>query len=185
MPPAQRREQLLDAALHVIAQAGYGGVTIEAIAREAGVTRPVVYGAFDNLAALLHALFERQEQRALAQLAEAVPADLDTDAAILDGFHAFLLAVRRDPDTWRPILLPPEGTPAVVRERVQRNRAEIRRRLEELVALGRHRGSGDLELFARTIQVAAEEAGRLVLTDPERYPPERLTRYAAALLRDT
>lgn len=180
MPPAQRREQLLDAALHVIAEAGYGGVTIEAIAREAGVTRPVVYGAFDNLGGLLHALFERQEQRALAQLAEAVPAELETDAAILDGFHAFLLAVARDPDTWRPILLPPEGTPEVVRERVQRNRAEIRRQLEQLVALRR---GGDLELLAYTIQVAAEEAGRLVLTDPERYPPGRLARYAASLLR--
>src|SRR5438309_6882950 len=37
MPPAQRREQLIDAALGVILDHGYGGVSIEAIARTAGV----------------------------------------------------------------------------------------------------------------------------------------------------
>jgi AcrR family transcriptional regulator len=189
MPPEQRREQLLDAALRVIAAEGYGGVTIEAIAREAGVTRPVVYGPFENLGELLHALFERQEQRALSQIAEAVPADFgdrDTDEAIVDGIHAFLLAVASDPNTWRPILLPPESTPAVVRERVDRNRAQILRRLEQLAAWGLERRGGpaglDIELLARTILVAGEEAGRLVLTDPDRYPPERLKRYAAAML---
>jgi AcrR family transcriptional regulator len=47
---------LLDAALSVIAEEGYGGVTIEAIARKAGVTRPVVYNLFHDLAELLGAL---------------------------------------------------------------------------------------------------------------------------------
>ena len=40
MAPEQRREQLIDAALDVILERGYGGVSIEAIAREAGITRP-------------------------------------------------------------------------------------------------------------------------------------------------
>jgi AcrR family transcriptional regulator len=42
MPAIDRREQLLDAALRVINRDGYGGVSIEAIAREADVSRPVV-----------------------------------------------------------------------------------------------------------------------------------------------
>jgi AcrR family transcriptional regulator len=40
MPREERREQLLDAAMAVIARDGYAGVSIDAIAREAGVTRP-------------------------------------------------------------------------------------------------------------------------------------------------
>ncbi|HUE26487.1 MAG TPA: helix-turn-helix domain-containing protein, partial [Solirubrobacteraceae bacterium] len=55
MPPAERREQLIDAALDVILRHGYGGVSIEAIARTAGVTRPVVYDHFPNLGRLLQA----------------------------------------------------------------------------------------------------------------------------------
>ena len=73
MPPEQRREQLIDAALNVILKEGYRGVSIEAIAREAGVTRPVVYDHFTNLARLLHALVEREEHYSLGQLADVVP----------------------------------------------------------------------------------------------------------------
>src|SRR5436305_5550776 len=76
MPPEQRREQLIDAALSVILKQGYRGVSIEAIAREAGVTRPVVYDHFPNLGRLLHALVEREERYSLVQLAEVVPEDL-------------------------------------------------------------------------------------------------------------
>ena len=59
----------------MILKQGYGGVSIEAIAREAGVTRPVVYDHFPNLARLLHALVEREEHYSLGQLALVVPED--------------------------------------------------------------------------------------------------------------
>ena len=41
LSPEARREQLLDAALRVLVRDGFDQVTIEAIAQEAGVTRPV------------------------------------------------------------------------------------------------------------------------------------------------
>src|SRR5580700_10867445 len=75
MPPDDRRQQLLDAALGVILEQGYAGVSIEAIARSAGVTRPVVYDHFPNLGSLLGALLDREEESALAQLAEVLPTD--------------------------------------------------------------------------------------------------------------
>ena len=53
MSPSKRREQLIDAALRVIITHGYEGVSIEAIARTAGVTRPVIYDHFPNLGSLL------------------------------------------------------------------------------------------------------------------------------------
>jgi len=39
---ARRREQLLDAALHLAATEGISSVTMEGVARGAGVTKPVV-----------------------------------------------------------------------------------------------------------------------------------------------
>src|SRR5947209_9756606 len=118
MPPEQRREQLIDAALNVILKEGYRGVSIEAIAREAGVTRPVVYDHFANLARLLHALVEREEQLSLGQLAHVVPADpgdRDPVEFFSSGVRQFLEAVQSRPATWRLILLPLEGTPEIVR----------------------------------------------------------------------
>src|SRR5436305_13666898 len=108
MPPQQRREQLIDAALSVILQHGYGGVSIEAISRAAGVTRPVVYDHFPNLPQLLHALVEREERCALEQLAYVVPedpADADPLALLAAGVGRFLRAVISRPATWRIILL--------------------------------------------------------------------------------
>src|ERR1700749_5293019 len=74
MPPEKRREQLIDAALNVIVEQGYEGVSIESIARMAGVTRPVIYDHFSNLGRLLQALIEREEAYALSQLDDVVPA---------------------------------------------------------------------------------------------------------------
>ena len=73
LPPAERREQLIDAALGLIIDQGYAGVSIEAVARVAGVTRPVVYDHFPNLGRLLAALVEREEKYAVAQLEMIVP----------------------------------------------------------------------------------------------------------------
>lgn len=190
LPAEQRREQLLDAALRVIARDGYEAVSIEAIAQQAGVTRPVVYGSFENLAVLLGALFERQKTRALAQLAELLPADpgeIDPDELYVEGVRGFLTRVAADPDTWRLILLGPESTPSAVRKQVRRSRESLVVMVEQLVGWGVARRGGpvgldDIELAARSIVTLCEDAARLVLTDPDRYPPERIARFAAVVL---
>src|ERR1700740_1380798 len=73
MSPDKRREQLIDAALSVITEQGYERVSIEAIAKVAGVARPVIYDPFPNLGSLLRALIEREERYALNQLSAVVP----------------------------------------------------------------------------------------------------------------
>jgi AcrR family transcriptional regulator len=189
MPPEQRREQLLDAALGVILELGYSGVSIEAIARAAGVTRPVVYDHFPNLGRLLHALVEREERIALEQLEHVVPEDVGAippGELLTGGVLRFLDAVASRPATWRLILLPPAGTPAMVRQHVETNRAQTLERIERIVRWALQRpdlpDDLDLELTARAIRDLGEEAGRMVLTDPERYPPERYQRFAESVM---
>jgi AcrR family transcriptional regulator len=46
LPPAERREQLIDAALTVAARDGHEGLAFEAVAARAGVTRNLVYHYF-------------------------------------------------------------------------------------------------------------------------------------------
>jgi AcrR family transcriptional regulator len=192
MPPEQRREQLIDAALEVILEHGYGGVSIEAIARAAGVTRPVVYDHFPDLARLLHALVEREERFSLEQLEEVVPlasidpGPLDPAEVLAGAVRRFLDAVVARPATWRLILLPLEGTPALVREHVEVNRAQIVKRIEALVQqsidLGQLPRALDVELAARAIRDLAEDAGRAVLTDPKRFTPDRYERFVQTVL---
>ena len=190
MAPEKRREQLIDAALNVIVEQGYEGVSIESIARMAGVTRPVIYDHFSNLGRLLQALIEREEAYALAQLDDVVPSAPQTagdpPALFAAGVRRFLDAVTSRPDTWRIILLPPEGTPAIVREHVETNRARLLARLTEFVgwavAQADIRADLDIEICARAILRLSEEAGRMVLTDPERFSPERYKRFARTLM---
>jgi AcrR family transcriptional regulator len=189
LPPEQRREQLLDAALSVILEQGYSGVSIEAIARIAGVTRPVVYDHFPNLGRLLHALVEREEHYALAELEDVVPedpGDHQPSALLSRGVRRFLEAVLRRPATWRIILLPLDGTPAIIRDQVEMNRARMDERIVSLVRWAADRpelpDDLDIELTAKAIRHLSEEAGRMVLTDPDRYPPERYERFVEAVM---
>src|SRR3954452_12928117 len=46
MPPAQRREQLIDSALEIAAREGHENLAFEAVANRAGVTRNLVYHYF-------------------------------------------------------------------------------------------------------------------------------------------
>jgi AcrR family transcriptional regulator len=189
MAPEQRREHLIDAALEVILERGYAAVSIEAIAREAGITRPVVYDHFPNLNRLLHAVIEREERIALGQLAEVVPGqpgEHDPGELLATGVARFLDAVTSRPATWQLILLPLEGTPSIVREHVKVNRATVLAQIEALVrwALERRDGSLklDVQLTARSIRDWSEQAGRMVLADPDRYPPERYERFVKDFL---
>jgi AcrR family transcriptional regulator len=190
MPPEQRREQLIDAALSVILEQGYGGVSIEAIARAAGVTRPVIYDHFPNLGTLLHTLVEREERYSREQLERVVPddpGDSDPVEVLAGSVRRFLDAVTARPTTWRIILLPLDGTPAIVRQHVETHRAKILERIERLVhwAINRNELPSDLdvELTARAIRDLGEEAGRMVLTDPKRYSPDRYERFVQSVMR--
>jgi AcrR family transcriptional regulator len=191
LPPGQRRTQLLDAALSVIVQHGYEGVSIEAIARTAGVTRPVIYDHFSNLGQLLQALIEREEHYALEQLAAVVPEAPsgvgDPAELFAAGVRRFLDAVTARPESWRIILLPPEGTPTMVREQVERNRAAVQERIETMVRWAMERSAIpqdlDVELSARAIRSLSEEAGRQVLTNRQRYSPERYETFVLAVMK--
>jgi AcrR family transcriptional regulator len=188
LPRAERREQLLDATLRIIAADGFGGVSMEAVAREADIAKTVVYDAFGKQRKLLKALLEREQERVLSAIAAAMPTmPLAGEPAeiLAEGLEAVLDAVRRHPDTWRLILLPADGTPPTVRAEVERHRARILHQMEPLVAWGAERlgfGHLDPELTAHVILGNAENAARLTLTEPQRFPPERLSSFAVEVL---
>jgi AcrR family transcriptional regulator len=177
MKAPARREHLLDAAKAAIAEDGFHGVSIESVARRAGITRPIVYRHFEDLSALLDALVVRETARALDQL--ALPSELGGDPreGLLDTLRAYLQAVESDPVTWRLVLVPPEGAPVLLRKRIAAGRAAVVKQLAATTA-----SSPDPELTARALSAVADEAARLLLSDPERYPVERLLDHARWLL---
>lgn len=183
MSAADRREQLLDVTTAMVAEHGFSAVTIEAVARQAGITRPIVYEHFGDLPGLLTAAVNRETARALAQVSETEVSELTPSSArdlLIESLQAFLHAVRGHPTTWRLVLMPIAGAPRILHTLIEDGRSAVLARLAHAVgpALAREGESADAELTARALSAMADEYARLVLTDPQRYPPDRLLAHA-------
>ena len=176
LTPEQRREQLLDVVLDVIDADGVGAVSVDSVARRAGVTRPVVYNHFSDSDDMLRASLDRESKRALDQLVGAIPRHDDEDLA--RAFHHFfevhLRAVAEAPQRWRSVfLIAPSVTPAL-HKRVARIRTRI---ANEFEAALRHSGRhADPEMLANHLLAALWDSGRLLLVSPKEFTHERLLR---------
>ncbi|AZQ37968.1 TetR/AcrR family transcriptional regulator [Streptomyces cyaneochromogenes] len=188
LPIAERREQLLDAALAVIVSDGYDRVSIDAIAKRADVARAVVYSAFGDLNALLTALLDRQQARAFDRLLRTVPdvdALRDPAAFVAEAVRRMGAMLEQDPDTWRLILLTPGNTPTVVRDRIEADRERFRRRVEAWISRVLADGGDprlDPQVLAHALVACAEHFGRIALTDPGRFTADRLIGQAQVIL---
>jgi AcrR family transcriptional regulator len=161
-----RREQILDVTEAIVQTAGFHAVSIDRVAREAGITRPVVYTHFGDLDGLLNALVDRGNRGTLEALAQIVPEPGGRPGEVLvDSLRRFLETVRADPVTWRLALMPPESAPQLLGERIARDRANVVRALARVVAPWLP-AEADPELAARAAVAVAEEAARIVLDDP-------------------
>lgn len=164
----------------MIVSDGYDRVSIDAIAKRADVARSVVYGAFENLDALLTALLDRQQARAFGRLLETIPrtADLREPASfVTEAVRGMSAMLRADPDTWRLILLTPGTMPTVVRDRIEADRERFRRRVEQWlshVLADRDGPALDPRVLAHALVACAEHFGRTALTDPGRFDPPHL-----------
>ncbi|WP_328608198.1 TetR/AcrR family transcriptional regulator [Amycolatopsis sp. NBC_00345] len=189
MPIDVRRAQVLDAALRLILRDGYAAATMEAIAREVQLAKPRVYSAYPGRGPLLAALLEREQQRMVATLAEAMPAfteDGDVDTILATAMTNLLESATAHPDSWRLLMLATDDTPAEVRDHTAAGREFALQRLRALLDWGRDRRPGlaelDLEIAAQSLLAVGEHAVRLVLTRPEEFTPQRYARFTRSLL---
>jgi len=181
---------VLDAAFELFLEHGYDGTSMEAVARAAGVTKPVVYDCFASKEELFTALLRREETRVLGQIAAALPrgADRDDPELVLgDALTAFLQAVADSPAAYRVIFLGEGGANAAVARHIRAGRRDQVQAITVLVTewLRRHRPGVDAEsaapLVAHALVGMAEGAARALLTEDGAWTPESLGRALGAL----
>ena len=187
--PADRRPDILDAAFAVFQRHGYFGASMDSIAAEAGVSKPVVYGCFDTKDELFVALVEREEQRVLGEIAAALPKSPSADprTALGDGLSGFLRAVADKPEAYRLILLGDGGVPEGVARRIRQGRQmqvdAITALVDAWTALrGMPADADATRLVAYALVGATEGAARAVLTEPDRFDPARTARLLTELM---
>jgi AcrR family transcriptional regulator len=166
---ADRMAQTLTAAHALFAARGYAAVTMDEVAAEVGVTKPLLYNYFGNKEQLYIACMERAGDALSATIAEAVRATASPGDALGVGLRAFFTFVDADRAAWAVLFdetLPRGGQLA---ERV----ADYRGRILEVVSqaiLGqmpaRRRRSARVEVEALSVAAlgAAEALARWWLT---------------------
>ncbi|GAB2828721.1 hypothetical protein GCM10022221_28970 [Actinocorallia aurea] len=175
----ERRAQILDVTRDLIVGQGYAAVSMERVADACGVTRTVIYQQFASLPGLLVALIDREVEHAFAGFREAAA------RPVPPGEHPFTVAlagildaVDAAPDTWRLFMLPAEGGPPELHERLAQARAVTRARLHRITL-----DHPDPDLGIRVLHAVADELVRLRLTDPAAYPVPRLLAQARLVAR--
>jgi AcrR family transcriptional regulator len=161
VPAAERREELITAAVHEFAHGGLHGTPVERIARRVGVAQPYVFTLFHNKRELFIAALERSFERvaetfnraAAEYRAGRAPAECQDVLQAMGLAYKELLASDRD-----YLMLQHQSYAACEDELV---RARVRRRYAELVGLAMElSGAGDerIDDFFRhgmALQVAA------------------------------
>src|SRR4051812_39525597 len=107
LPPAPspagvpaRRETLLDAADRVVQRDG-PAASMTSIAREAGITKPILYRWFGDKGGLYRALAERHVEELLAELRAALGTANDRRGRVLHVIDTYLRLIESRPQVYR------------------------------------------------------------------------------------
>jgi AcrR family transcriptional regulator len=109
---AETRESLIAAARVLFAEHGFADVALEAIVRDAGVTRGALYHHFPDKTELFAAVFEQVEAEVATRMGEAIASANQTDQIEVMRLGArFWLDACSDPEIQRIVLV---DAPAVL-----------------------------------------------------------------------
>jgi len=152
MKAAERRVQLLEVARRVFGTSGFHAVSMEAVAKEAGVTKPILYDHFSSKKDLYLALIDAD----LAVLHDSVRQALDSPIGnrerIRASFEAYFDFVDEEADGFRLLMQETVGAERDFRERVEKVREQI---LSEVADLIVRESRGNLDrVHAETVAAA-------------------------------
>jgi AcrR family transcriptional regulator len=176
----ERREALLDAAIAGIRKHG-PAASMDQLAAEAGITKPILYRHFGDRAGLIHAIADRfaaQLERDL--LASITEVSDDTHALLVRTVDAFVAYIEADTALYRFLVQPQYDAAVDLVGFLDRLSAYIAAAIgEQLRSLGRD--SGGAEVIARGV-VAFVHASGDWWVDRRTMPRARLVAYVADFL---
>jgi len=185
---------MLDSAVRVFSRRGFHAASMDEIAEDAGISKPMVYAYLGTKEELFVACLEREGTRLMEAIAtEVVGADAP-DQQLWRGLRAFFTFVGAHRDGWAVLYRqaraqqPFAGASAEMRERMVQVVAMMLGRA--LAAEGREVGDTDLQVMANALVGASESLADWLADHPEAEPEKTATRMmnfawlgAAQLLR--
>lgn len=175
------RDAILGAAFELFAHRGYDATTIDAIARQAGLSKGATYTYFRSKEALLEAIIAERIEEVIGRLQEIDPG-LPAPERLARLLHETVESLRLEPEVFRlylSISLQPSGNRAVA-QAIDRlaDRIAVLDAYER--ALFRELGAPDPELEAVLFRTAVRGMVLEYVTAPSVYPLERVRDYLLA-----
>ncbi|GLQ21377.1 TetR/AcrR family transcriptional regulator [Algimonas porphyrae] len=90
LSPQKRRSMILDHAAEVVAEEGVSAATMDRIARQANVSKSLLYAYFDNVTELLRELLQRELRRLRRLQAEAAGSTTDFAEMVRAVTHEYV-----------------------------------------------------------------------------------------------
>ena len=125
MRAAERRAQLLAVARRVFGRHGFHTVTMDAVAKEAGVTKPILYDHFPSKRELYLALLESDLQSLRDRLEDALERSQGNRERIRNSFVAYFDFVDEHAEGFRLLMQEAIGAERQFRDMVGRLRDEM------------------------------------------------------------
>lgn len=120
----RRRREFVDAALRVLEAQG-PDLLMDAVAAEAGVTKPVLYRYFHDKAALVDALAERGSEILLDRLLPAIRAGVPALSRVRDAVGAYFAVIDEHPNLYWLLARQSKGDAGGEQDSMARNREFI------------------------------------------------------------
>ncbi|MGK5442766.1 TetR/AcrR family transcriptional regulator [Micromonospora sp. URMC 105] len=180
LPRAVREQQMLDAAVKVFSRRGFHAASMDEIAEDAGISKPMVYAYLGTKEELFVACLHREGTRMMQAIAGAAAPDLPADERLWRGLRAFFGFVGAHRDGWAVLYRQARGSQPFAGEL-----AAMRARLVEVVAgmlghalraEGREVGETELEVVAYALVGATESLADWLADHPEADPEKTATR---------
>ena len=180
LPRAVREQQMLDAAVKVFSRRGFHAASMDEIADDAGISKPMVYAYLGAKEELFVACLHREGTRLMEAIVGAVGPDLPFDERLWRGLRAFFGFVGAHRDGWAVLYRqargeqPFAGELAAMRARMVEVVAGV---LEQgLLAEGREVHEAEVELMAYALVGATESLADWLVDHPDADPDGMATR---------
>jgi AcrR family transcriptional regulator len=171
---------MLDSAVRVFSRRGFHAASMDEIAEDAGISKPMVYAYLGTKEELFVACLEREGTRLMEAIAAEVVGADTPDQKLWRGLRAFFTFVGAHRDGWAVLYRQARGERPFVGAS-----AEMRERMVEVVAMmlgralaaeGREVRELELQLMAYALVGASESLADWLADHPEADPEKTATR---------
>lgn len=133
MRAPERRAQLLEVARKVFGTSGFHSVSMEEVAEQAGVTKPILYDHFTSKKDLYLALLDEDLAGLHDRVREALDSPIGNRERIRASFQVYLDFVHEQADGFRLLMQETVGAEREFRERVHDFRDRILKEVADLI----------------------------------------------------